>query len=125
MKNYFAVTVVIFVLISCHRHEENSATITISSPDPALYFVGGDTVFIQGSVVAKSEMHGLTIQLLNDANDSVMYTYSNQEHLSSYNFNQFYVNEVANHTDVRLEVTAELDHDGNEAKKTMLLHFYP
>ena len=125
MKNYIALVVVLFTLLSCHRHEENSATITISSPDPALYFVGGDTVFIQGSVVAESEMHGMTIQLLNDASDSVMFTYSNEEHLASYSFNQFYVNQVSQHTDVRLEVVAELDHDGNEAKKTMLLHFYP
>ncbi|MBM3449127.1 MAG: hypothetical protein FJX90_08485 [Bacteroidetes bacterium] len=125
MKNYIALVVVLFTLLSCHRHEENSATITISSPDPAVYFVGGDTIFIQGSVVAESEMHGMTIQLLNDANDSVMYTYSNEEHLASYTFNQFYVNQVAEHMDVRLEVVAELDHDGNEAKKTMLLHLYP
>ncbi|MFN4886655.1 MAG: hypothetical protein ACK5HD_10620 [Bacteroidota bacterium] len=125
MKNYFALVVVLFTLISCHRHDENNATITISSPDPAVYFVGGDTIFIQGSVVAESEMHGMTIQLLNDANDSVMYTYSNEEHLASYTFNQFYVNQVAEHMDVRLEVVVELDHDGNEAKKTMLLHLYP
>lgn len=125
MKNYIALVVVLFTLISCHRHDENNATITISSPDSAVYFVGGDTIFIQGSVVAESEMHGMTIQLLNDANDSVMFTYSNEEHLASYTFNQFYVNQVAEHMDVRLEVVAELDHDGNEAKKTMLLHLYP
>jgi hypothetical protein len=45
--------------------------------------------------------------------------------LASYTFNQFYVNQVAEHMDVRLEVVVELDHDGNEAKKTMLLHLYP
>jgi len=114
-----------FLFAGCSKDKENKISFNILTPEMESYYFGGDTIFIQGSVVAESEMHGMTIQLLNDANDSVMYTYSNEEHLASYTFNQFYVNQVAEHMDVRLEVVVELDHDGNEAKKTMLLHLYP
>lgn len=112
-------------IVGCNKENVNNAYFSIISPEVQSYYVGGDTIRIIGSVVGDSELYGLSVQLLNDANDSVMYTYSNEEHLASYTFDQFYVNQVAEHMDVRLEVVAELDHDGNEAKKTMLLHLYP
>ena len=103
----------------------NEAYFSITSPEVQSYYLGGDTIRITGSVVGDFELDGLSIQLLNDANDSVLFSYSNEEHLTSYNFNQFHVNQVTEHMDVRLEVIAELDHHGTEAKKTMLLHLYP
>ncbi len=122
----FVIVFVVLALVNgCSKGKENNAYFSIASPEVQSYYVGGDTVRIIGSVVGDSELYGLSVQLLNDANDSVLFTYSNEEHLTSYNFNQFYVNQVAEHMDVRLEVVAELDHEGNEAKKTMLLHLYP
>jgi hypothetical protein len=112
-------------IVGCNKENVNNAYFSIISPEVQSYYVGGDTIRIIGSVVGDSELYGLSVQLLNDANDSILFTYSNEEHLTSYNFNQFYVNQVAEHMDVRLEVVAELDHEGNEAKKTMLLHLYP
>jgi hypothetical protein len=112
-------------IVGCNKGKVNNAYFSITSPEVQSYYVGGDTIRIIASVVGDSELYGLSVQLLNDANDSVLFTYSNEEHLTSYNFNQFYVNQVTEHMDVRLEVIAELDHEGNEAKKTMLLHLYP
>ncbi|MFM7770906.1 MAG: hypothetical protein ACKO8Q_10150 [Bacteroidota bacterium] len=42
-----------------------------------------------------------------------------------YIFSQFYINEVTEHTDVRLEIQVKIDEAGTLAKKTIPIHLYP
>jgi hypothetical protein len=126
MKNKIGIFfLALIAIIGCHKEHSNEVTIQLSSPDPSVYYVGGDTIWFQGTATGESELHGMSIKLYNDDTDSLMYNYEITEHLMQYSFSTFYVNQVQQHTDVRMELSVIADHEGNEAKKTMILHLYP
>jgi hypothetical protein len=115
----------VILLLGCRKEKSNNVEFIVTSPLPQSYYVGGDSIFIQGEVKGELALHGLKIQLLNDFNDSIMFNFENTSCSAHYIFSQFYINEVTEHTDVRLEIQVKIDEAGTLAKKTIPIHLYP
>lgn len=119
------------LFISCKREQPveeekpNSATITITSPADSSTYNHGDTVLITGSVVGLYELHGYELTIRNTADSTVLYSKDEHVHGTSFNFNEFWVNNVTDHSNLELEVTAVLDHEGNTATKKVHFHCMP
>ena len=103
----------------------NTALITVNSPLEGQVFEHGDTVFIQGNVVATGMMHGLDIHIHNEATDSIFFDYALPQHGSVYTFSEQCINTVTDTTYLMLHVECELDDNGNVGSKIVNIQFNP
>lgn len=110
-------------MLSSGCHEEAAAPIfTISAPTDGQEYMLGDTIFVKGTITADVEMHGYAYELMRLSDSLVLLTSDVHDHGSSYSIDDFWVNNVTEHTDVQLTITAIIDHDGTEQSQTYQLH---
>ena len=82
----------------------------------------GDTVFMHGGVSAPHELHGYELILRNASTDSVAFSKDEHVHGTSFEFEDHWVNNVADHSDMEFSVIVTVDHEGTtETKK---IEFY-
>jgi|GEM_PF-1998454 len=103
----------------------NTAVITVNSPLEGQVFEHGDTVFIQGNVVATGMMHGLDIHIHNEATDSIFFDYAFPQHGSVYTFSEQCINNVTDTTQLMLHVECEMDDNGGVASKIVNIQLNP
>lgn len=110
-------------VFSCKKNDDhtNEATITIAKPLAGAMYDQGDTVYIQATITAAEAMHGWEVNLTNESNAS-LFSADVHDHAATYNIDTFWVNTIAVTNHVKVEVKAEIDHDGNTASKTVEIH---
>lgn len=130
---------VIVALMSCkkddhddhdHDHDEvedKVMTVTINSPSESQIFALNDVVTVSGSIIANFDLHGYEVKLFNESNsDSLMFESFTHGHSESLNFSETWTNTVSGHSDVRIEVSALADHEGNEKETGIVrIHCHP
>jgi len=128
---------VILALTNCKKdnHDDNDPDTTetkqmnvvINNPTADQMFELNDVVTISGSITANFDMHGYEIKLFNESNsDSLMFESFTHGHGESLDFNESWTNTVSDSSDVRVEVSALGDHEGNLKEiETVQIHCHP
>ncbi|MBL7943709.1 MAG: hypothetical protein JNM00_13130 [Flavobacteriales bacterium] len=126
----FAATAAV-VLVACKKDTEETpmdsvtATIEIHEPVAGHVYEMGDTVFVEVHINANTEIHGYEAYLINETEADTVWSDQLEDHGTAFNFDGFWVNDVTDHSDMRFEVSAILDHDGNKTTKEVEFHCHP
>lgn len=119
----------LFLLGACSKEETTpklEATIHITSPSPGQVFEKGDTIHIEADIEAKQELHGWELVIRKKADNSVVYTTDKHTHGTTLHIHDHWVNDVTQHSDMVLEITAALDHSGDNLKTEKVdFHCHP
>lgn len=127
---YLLPTIAIFSLVAlnaCKKddHDHNEATIEISSPTEGQMVMAGGNLAIKATLTGTESLHGWKVELRKKADNTVLFTADNHDHQMVLTIDEVWTNNVTEHTDLVLEVFAQLDHDGTFATKTVNLHAHP
>ncbi len=135
MKNRFQIglwaILAIAALSSCKKEDETTeetvvkASIEIEEPIAALTYESGDTVHIHVGITCANEMHGYEAYLINLTSGDTTWDAHLHDHSTSYHFEDFWVNNVTEHSDMRFKVVAILDHEENQTVKSIDFHCHP
>jgi hypothetical protein len=123
----------IFTLTSCKKDEEEAtvvtptptALITINEIEEGHTYEMDDTVHIDIDITADFEMHGYDAWLINETAGDTVWSADLHDHGTSFHIHDHWVNNVADHSDMKLKVSAEIDHDGNTTVKEVHFHCHP
>lgn len=122
----------IISLTNCNKDEPNNIieeqyNITVEKPIEGQNFNLNDEVLIEGVVKGNFELHGYEIQLFNTSNnDSILYEKFIHTHGEEITISETWINNVSEHSDIRVEVSGLADHEGNDRKtKTINIHCHP
>lgn len=135
----FSIFIAISIIaVSCKKDKEETtntnnnnstptpvASITIHSPIAGTTIEHMDTVEIDVHIDADFEMHGYDAYLINETADDTVWTASLHDHANSYEVTGEWINVVTDHSDMKLKVVAEIDHDGNTTEKEIEFHCHP
>ncbi|MBL7712118.1 MAG: hypothetical protein JNL13_06630 [Chitinophagaceae bacterium] len=128
MKNYLILLLLTLsvTLPSCQKKDidapdQEKLTLQISKPAEAQAFRQNDTVWILAKAAYVSQLHGYALQLTDTANKTVYLDITEHVHGSSFDIDTFWVNTAKAGSALQLQLTAEIDHEGNE--KTSSVHF--
>ncbi len=124
-KIIFASAATLFLLSACNKHNEPNVQINITSPSANATFHAGDTVRIQATVTGDVEMHGYEVKIKNLSQGNVAFITDYHVHGSTFTINEFWVNNVTTHSDMRLVVTVEADHNGTMVSDSLNFHCHP
>lgn len=124
--------IIVIVLTNCKKEvsddstsdETKQITVVINTPIAEQVYNFNNVVTVSGSITANFDMHGYEIKLYNESNsDSLMFESFTHGHGESMNFSKTWTNNVSDHSDVRVEVSALSDHEGIE-RETEVVHIY-
>ncbi|MGM0478301.1 MAG: hypothetical protein ACQERC_03685 [Bacteroidota bacterium] len=111
-----------------HDDSQNKTmTVTINSPSEDQMFQLNEDIDISASISANFEMHGYEVKMFNVSNsDSLMFESFVHEHADNITASESWTNTVSAHSDVRIEVSALADHEGNERETEVVnIHCHP
>ena len=107
-------------------HQDNSATITITSPAEGSVVNAGQTVAITGTISAINTLHGYNIIIRRKSDNVEIFKKEVHDHAANLTISESWtVDAFTQHTDLELEVIATLDHDGKTASKKVNFHAMP
>ncbi len=108
-----------------HTPTKDTATINLTSPSVSAMYNNADTVFINATVTRATDMHGYDYTLKKVSDQSLVHSGASASHAKNYTVSDFWVNNVASHTDMEFTLTIYLTHDHNEnqvIKRTIHCH---
>lgn len=125
--NALIATMAVFSMSACKKNKETpkSVEITITSPTAGSMFHLGDTVEIHAHVKANFELHGWEVVIKKVANGQVVFMAEDHVHAEEFHIDTFWINNVTEHSDMELHVSALIDHDGNKETKVVAFHCHP
>lgn len=117
----------VLTLDACKKDNSmtNEATFDITSPQEGQMFHAGEIVPIKATLTGKDLLHGWGIELRKKADGTVLLSKSIHEHGMTLTIDETWTNDVTEHTDLELEVFAQLDHDGTKTSKIVNFHAHP
>lgn len=105
---------------------EPNFTFNITSPEDHKTFMLGDTVHIEAMFETIDEVHGYSVKIINLSNNNEeVYVMEEHAHDSPIHIHAMWVNNVADHSDMRLDIAVQIDHDGTEEVKSVSFHCMP
>lgn len=138
MKNFKSINITVVVLFvatmglvsSCKKKDDNPSptptnnfSISVTSPTDMQTFTNGSTVNIKATISNSTEMHGYDLKITNKSNNNQeVFKKEAHEHATSYTIDESWLNNVTMHSDMELEITVYVDHEGNT--KTQHVHFH-
>lgn len=107
------------LLITCKKEEHLEANVTVSITSPAAgdTIQPGDTLALAAAITSDIDIHGYTATLTNTTTNAVLWTNSSEEHMTNYTIAGSYINTVADTSNMKFKVIAEIDHDGETQEK--------
>lgn len=107
-----------------HDHG-NEATIEITSPTEGQQFHSGETMTIKATLTGKETLHGWKIEIRKKSDGTVLFSDDEHTHGKTLTVERTWVNNVTEHTDLVVEVFAQLDHDGKSTSKSVNTQAHP
>lgn len=120
-------------ITSCKREDEKQPTtiaetvkFTPTSQIEGNTYTQGDTVWIKMELSYSKGLHGYEITIKNTTdNNTIVFDTEEHAHGTTAAIDTFWVNNVKNHSAMRMEIAAIKDHDGNSDKKEITFHCHP
>ena len=118
-------TLTVFNGCTSQEQSTNEASFDIISPTQDQMFHPGEAVPIKATLTGKEPLHGWSVEIRKKADGTVLFAKSLHTHGPTLGIDESWTNDLADHTDLVLEVFAQLDHDGTLASKTVDFHAHP
>ncbi|GGH75926.1 hypothetical protein [Phaeocystidibacter marisrubri] len=134
MKFNFATLFLLSGLISLNSCEvddpkpaspSETAKITFDEPSTGDTYMLNDTVFVRGAIEYPDGLHGYRVVITNLTTDSVVFSTDVHAHDALIYFDEYWVNHVADHSDMKVRVTAAFSHTGEMQSDSVLFHCHP
>ena len=131
MKRISAYALILFVIIgfsSCaeeNGEEKNSAVITITGPVENGHIHHADTLEIRGTIVSVMDLHGYNVSIRRTDTQSEVFYYDDHYHGNNKNLNINWPCTVNDDVQLKLTITAKLDHEGGAAIKSVSFNCEP
>lgn len=137
IKSFILAAFLAASFVSCKKDEEETkkdetiltptpvAVITIHEPEEGHVFQLADTVHVDIHITADFDMHGYDAWIINESAGDTVWTSSLHDHGQSFEIHGEWINDVMDHSDMKLKVSAEIDHDGNTTEKEVHFHCHP
>lgn len=120
------------VLFSCkkdsHEHEEelNSAVISFTQPLMGDHIHHMDTLKVRGTIVSVQDMHGYNVRICrNTADTATVFYYNDHYHGMNKNLDVNWACDLNENVELKVTVTAILDHDGNKTSASTYVQCEP
>lgn len=134
MKPFKTITVLSFTslvgLTACQKNNDvppqpDKVTINIISPKPGATYHPDDTVYIKATINYISRLHGYELDIKNKTTDSTLFSTEEHTHSDNFSIDTYWVNTTDKQADMQLEITAEIDHDGNTGSNEITFKSQP
>lgn len=125
---YGFLAVCLMILGSCHKHDsvdESDVTIEIISPREGQRFLSGEQVPIRARITSTETLHGWAVEIRKKSDGHVLFSENLRDHKKAFTIEKSWESAVAEHTDLILEVFAQIDHDGKKTSKQLTFHAHP
>jgi hypothetical protein len=127
MKQSILFITIILFAISCQKKDNTSpnpanVAISISSPAKGQVFHIGDTTHMKATVSYPSELHGYEMTITDSATGNVLFDADEHVHDDHFDIAQTFVYADTVAATLKLDLTVEIDHNGNQKDTT--LYFY-
>jgi hypothetical protein len=126
VKNFLFVSVFgVLAIASCQKSTNDvpatpsKVSMTIYSPTNGTSLRLGDTLRLNAAVSYISELHGYAISMTDSATGSVVWTKEAHVHDDQFTIAEHWVDTLSRPATLRLNLSVEIDHDGNEADTTL------
>ncbi len=127
MKNicaFAAFTTILFFSACNNEKEDPLPQIAVESPIEGATIEFGDTVHIEVNITHTEALHEYLVELKNADDDIVLFSEGEHSHDTEAHVHNHWVNNVATHTDMELNVTA-IDHANRTSTRTVHFHCHP
>jgi hypothetical protein len=137
IKSIILATFIVGSFIACKKEDDDNntttptptptpvASITIHEPEEGQMFHLDDTVHVDIHITADFEMHGYEAWIINESAGDTVWTADVHDHGDSFEVHGEWIVDVTDHSDMKLKVSAEIDHDGNKTEKEVHFHCHP
>lgn len=112
-------------LTSCKNDENHNVQINITSPSDNAMFEHGDTVKITGTITSNVELHGYDVIIKNLSAGTIVHEMNHHNHGANLTINDQWVNNVMTHSNMRVVIKVEVDHNGTEVADSVNFHCHP
>lgn len=113
------------LMAACRKTEEApAATLQVITPVNQQTFKSGDTVHISANASYVAEMHGYRALVVSAAGDTL---FDADEHIhgATVNISESWVNNSITAQELKVIVGVEIDHDGHEMSREVIIHTEP
>lgn len=130
-RGLFALAALAMVVLinSCKNDEDpivDTANISITTPAEGAMIEQGAPVHITGTITTEGELHGYEIYIRKKSDNTVVFSVDEHVHGKTLSFDEQWVNNVTTHSDMELEVVANLSHEGDvTVSKKVNFHCHP
>lgn len=128
MRSIFgAIALIISIAITgCQKKDDTApdaakVSITFDRPSEGQTFAKGDTLFVKAAVSYVGELHGYDLSLINNGDNSIIFEEQQHMHTDKVTIERSWVNNLSRAADLTLKLTVKIDHDGNEATRSVRL----
>lgn len=101
------------------------AQLVISSPEAGAMYGLGEAVQITAQATHFESMHGWELFLVNTTTGDTVHSADDHAHGTELNISSSWINDVDDHSDMKLTVVAEIDHSGSTIEKHVHFHCHP
>ncbi len=118
----------VILISSCneeHAEEKNSAVITITGPVEDDHIHHNDTLQIRGTIVSTMDLHGYQVSIRRTDTQAEVFYYDDHYHGSNKNLEVDWPCTINEAIELKLTITARLDHDGNASVKSVNFNCEP
>lgn len=117
-------------LYSCQKKDTTTAdpakvTMSILSPASQHVYHSGDTIKINATVSYPSELHGYEVKIVDTATGNILYDNAQHVHDDHFDISQYYIYTGTQPVYMKLQLSAEVDHNGNEAEQDVYFQYQP
>lgn len=130
MKRVGFLMLAITVLAACKQKNNNivdpaQVSIDIAAPLQGQTFSKGDTININATINYPTELHGYEVKITDTTTGFVVYDDAQHMHDNHFTIADKWVNASADSAGLKLQIIAEIDHDGNIAQKEVNFGYIP
>ncbi|MEY3397962.1 MAG: hypothetical protein RL220_556 [Bacteroidota bacterium] len=100
-------------------------TIIIEEPVAGYTYMAGDTVHVHVQINSDIEMHGYEVLIINDSTSDTVWSVQEHDHAASYHIETEWINNVSDHSDMRVRVNAEVEHEMEVVSEEVHFHCHP
>lgn len=130
-KTILTLSILAAILFSaCQKKDDTQpdpqkVTIELLSPTANQNLKQGDTLHMNANVSYPSELHGYMVELSDSATGSVYFSDDQHVHSDHFTIDEKWPDTLSQNTRLMLKITVEVDHNGNEAEKTIYINSQP
>lgn len=116
-------------MFSCNKDEndeplaeaKNTAVITLTQPMMSDHIHHEDTLKVRGTITSVKDMHGYSVNIVRNTDNSEVFAMQDHYHGMNKNLSVNWPCDINENVELKVTVSATLDHDGTKESKSVLI----